>query len=212
MLHGFYQSWRYFAAIPRRELLDHFRFNRHVVIAADRSRVWRDLERTNTTAPGSGSRRPELVGVHIRRGDYVRSSSNVAYGYTIADANYFRRAMRFFVDRYPRVDFVVCSDEIGWARRNVALPEVPPGVARQVRVAYCSGGGEDAENVDGAATDLVVLSTCDHVIMSTGTFGWWAAWLAGGTTIYFGGWPRSNSTLSAQVDKTDFFPPHWIAM
>jgi galactoside 2-L-fucosyltransferase 1/2 len=48
--------------------------------------------------------------------------------------------------------------------------------------------------------------------MSTGTFGWWAAWMAGGTTIYFDGWPRPSSALDAEVNKKDFFPPQWIAM
>lgn len=199
MLHGFYQSWRYFANIPRRQLVDHFRFTQRTSTAADQSRVWRDLARTTLT--GSDS---ILVGVHVRRGDFVRSPSTVAYGYTVADRDFFRRAMRYFADRFKRVDFVVCSDDIEWSRRNVLLPPVTSHRC-EMRIAYCDGS-------DDEAADLAVLARADHVIMSTGTFGWWAAWLAGGTTIYYGGWPRPGSALSAQVNKTDFFPPDWIAM
>ncbi|KAH3835789.1 hypothetical protein DPMN_109153 [Dreissena polymorpha] len=43
------------------------------------------------------------------------------------------------------------------------------------KVAFLEGNSD--------AVDMAVLSLCDHTIVSTGTFGWWAAWLAGGTTI-----------------------------
>jgi len=55
-----------------------------------------------------------------------------------------------------------------------------------------------------------VLSSCDHVIVSAGSFGWWAAWLANGTTIYYDKWPRNGTTLSAVFDREDYYPPHWV--
>ena len=36
--------------------------------------------------------------------------------------------------------------------------------------------------------DFVLLQSCDHVIMTVGTFGWWAAWLTSqrrGTVMYY---------------------------
>ncbi|ELT91392.1 hypothetical protein CAPTEDRAFT_40726, partial [Capitella teleta] len=57
--------------------------------------------------------------------------------------------------------------------------------------------------------DLAILSMSEHVIITTGSFGWWGAWLANGTTIYYSDWPRNNSTLSKGFVKEDYFMPHW---
>jgi hypothetical protein len=59
--------------------------------------------------------------------------------------------------------------------------------------------------------DFVVLSNCDHVITSVGTFGWWAAWIANGVTTYYK-WPvQPNTYVGNQYNKdfTDFFYPNW---
>jgi len=63
-----------------------------------------------------------------------------------------------------------------------------------------------------AAADLAILSRCDGVIMTTGTFGWWGAWLANKTTIYYSNWPSPGSPLAEKFDRKDFFPPEWIPM
>jgi galactoside 2-L-fucosyltransferase 1/2 len=31
----------------------------------------------------------------------------------------------------------------------------------------------------------IFLSMCNHTIITVGSFGWWSAWLANGTTVYF---------------------------
>jgi len=75
---------------------------------------------------------------------------------------------------------------------------------RRVNIAYA---------VDHTAgEDMAIMAACDHAIMSTGSFGWWGAWLANGTTIYYGGWPKVGSTLEFMFNREDFFPPSWIAM
>jgi galactoside 2-L-fucosyltransferase 1/2 len=50
------------------------------------------------------------------------------------------------------------------------------------------------------------------VIVTSGTFGWWGAWLSGGTTVYFKGYPRPESWLASQVSKNDYYPKGWIPM
>jgi len=60
--------------------------------------------------------------------------------------------------------------------------------------------------------DMATMSLCDHVIMSSGTFGWWGGWLAKGTTIYYRDWPKNESALAKLFVKEDFYPPEWIAM
>jgi len=71
-----------------------------------------------------------------------------------------------------------------------------------VDVAYSEG--------HDAGFDLALLSLSDGVIMSTGTYGWWGAWLSNNTTIYYSNWPRTGSRLSGMFNRDDFFPPHWI--
>ncbi|XP_070211529.1 galactoside alpha-(1,2)-fucosyltransferase 1-like [Littorina saxatilis] len=64
------------------------------------------------------------------------------------------------------------------------------------------------------AVDLVVLGSCDHFIMSVGTFGWWAGWLTGGTVVYYKYPAKEGSKLRRKMnyDDHDFFPPNWIPM
>ena len=79
-----------------------------------------------------------------------------------------------------------------WAKRNLNFPDV----------VFSEG--------HSAQLDLAILSLCNHTIVSTGSFGWWAGWLANGTVVYYSKWPRPFSPLEYQVNKNDYFPPHWI--
>jgi galactoside 2-L-fucosyltransferase 1/2 len=60
--------------------------------------------------------------------------------------------------------------------------------------------------------DLSVLSMCNHTIASTGTFSWWAGYLAGGQTIYCKNWPRAGSPMQKMINTNEYFLPHWIAL
>ncbi|KAK2145418.1 hypothetical protein NP493_3948g00016 [Ridgeia piscesae] len=82
-------------------------------------------------------------------------------------------------------------DDIAWCREHV----------RGESVVYSEG--------NSPVTDLAILSSCDHVIMSTGSFSWWAAWLAGGMAVYYDDWPRPMSQLEYFVTKSDYFYPTW---
>ncbi|XP_060587992.1 uncharacterized protein LOC132743491 [Ruditapes philippinarum] len=63
-----------------------------------------------------------------------------------------------------------------------------------------------------AWNDLAAMSLCDHMIISVGTFGWWGGWLAGGSVIYFNGYPKPGSEISKYFVKDDFYPPFWIGI
>jgi galactoside 2-L-fucosyltransferase 1/2 len=191
-LRGYFQSWRYFdhvADVVRRN----FVFKEDIARRANEylSSVappqWRDVDFVR-------------VGIHVRRGDMIQPYYQ-DYGYNVPPAEYFVKAMRMFIQRFQRVQFIVCSDDVDWCRANI-----PP--ARSF-----------GENVDLAISvghsqfeDLAILSRCNHVIMSVGSFGWWAAWLANGTTVYYENWPRPSSMLDYHVDKSDYFPSHWLKL
>ncbi|ELT99702.1 hypothetical protein CAPTEDRAFT_41243, partial [Capitella teleta] len=57
--------------------------------------------------------------------------------------------------------------------------------------------------------DLAILSSCDHVIMTVGTFGWWAGYLSRGQVIYYANYARMNSTIFHEINPRDFFYKSW---
>ncbi|VDN19752.1 unnamed protein product [Gongylonema pulchrum] len=60
--------------------------------------------------------------------------------------------------------------------------------------------------------DMATLSRCNHTIMSTGTYSWWTAYLANGSTIYYSNWPKPGTVLDEMVQKSDYFLDSWISM
>ena len=194
-LRGYFQSWRYFdnvADIVR----ENFKFKKSIATQAEKFLV-------SVSPPKWLEAKAEFVrvGVHVRRGDMVNSAYFLDYGYTVAPPEYFAKAMAFFVKQFPRVQFVVCSDDIPWSEENIPSAR---SFGEGVEIAFSRG--------HTLFEDLAILSSCDHTVMSVGSFGWWAAWLANGTTVYYANWPRSFSMLEYHVDKKDYFPSHWISL
>jgi len=138
------------------------------------------------------------VGVHVRRGDFL---SRGAEGFTVASADYLNRAMTYFVERYRLVQFIVTSNDIAWCRRTIKMSSFNQ---ETINITF------SADHSTGQ--DIALLAGCDHSIMTTGTFGWWASWLAGGTTVYYKRFPRPGSTLWRRSRVGDFFPATWIGM
>ena len=136
-----------------------------------------------------------FVGVHVRRGDIVTEELFVKFGYRVAPVQYLNKAMKYFTDRFNTVLFVVCSDNMKWTKDNIKHPNV-------VFV------HEKAE------VDMSVLIHCNHTIITVGTFGWWAGFLAGGITVYYKHPGRNGSPVRRTFSKnySDYFYPGWIEM
>lgn len=184
-LQGFFQSWKYFYSIDT-ELRRHFSWRRDI-----KEKAVEHIEHiTPEDYKGTAYVR---IGIHVRRGDLLEPKRQ-AYGYTVADADYIERAMAYFTNIYPKILFVVCSEDIPWCQENI----------KGTNVVFSYSGI--------AMVDMAILSLCDHTIMTVGSFGWWAAWLANGTTIYYKNWPRPVSKLEYDISKRQYFPEDWIAM
>jgi len=191
-LSGYFQSWKYTLNVEHR-LRQHFTFLPEIRQCVDKFQV-------ESRPPGwvAGYVR---VGVHARRGD-VLEVDKMKYGYTTPDERYFAHAMQYFIDRFDRVQFIVASNDIAWCRQN--FDDFVMTQRHRVNVTYLQ--------YQSPGADLAILASCEHTIMSTGTFGWWAAWLARGITIYYADWPRNGSDLAEMFIRDDFFPPKWIGM
>ena len=145
------------------------------------------LKKVRQQHPGS-----QLVGVHVRRmsrpDDYKYSS-----GYVVRAMEYFRR-------KYKKVHFVICGLEgaLRWSKQFLTSSDVTFVVQDNY--------------IRNAAVDMALLSSCDHMIMTVGTYSWWAAFLGdpGRDVVYFPQPYVPNSTLGKAFSAKDHFLPGWI--
>jgi len=192
LLSGFFQSWKYTRSIERR-LREIYQFNADIRTFAENYLA--------ANSPPGWTQTFVRVAIHIRRGDNF-NKEQVQFGYTVPNASYFERAMDHFTKNYGRVQFIALSTDKDWTLQNIVVPK---GLgAKEANVTYAFG--------NAAGQDMALMSLCDHVIISTGTFGWWGAFLAKGSTVYYSNWPRPGSGLYNLFTKGDFFPPAWIPM
>ncbi|XP_078251576.1 galactoside alpha-(1,2)-fucosyltransferase 2-like [Rhinoraja longicauda] len=184
MLQGFPCSWTFFHHL-REEILREFTF--HDFITEETNAYLRRIggERKNVT----------FVGVHVRRGDYVGIMP--LYKGVVADKGYLEKAMGYFRDKYRNVIFVVTSDGIDWCKQNINNSK---------RDVFFS----DTSKSPGE--DLSILAHCNHTIITLGTFGFWAAYLAGGDTVYLVNYTTPDSRSRKIFKYETFYLPQWIGI
>lgn len=134
-----------------------------------------------------------VIGFHVRRGDYLLPYKQER-GRVVADKNYTVKAMNFYRQRYKNAHFVVCSDDMKWCKENIQGPDVT------------------FSNFTQPIVDLGIMSLCHHMIITGGTFGWWGAWLSGGTVVYLNDFPRPGSPLDKGDFRKKYYPSQWIGM
>ncbi|XP_060605154.1 galactoside 2-alpha-L-fucosyltransferase Sec1-like [Ruditapes philippinarum] len=131
------------------------------------------------------------VCIHVRRGD-ITSNKKQTIGYAIADMKFIEKAREFFKMRYLKVQFFVVTNDKKWCKRNI----------KDANISTLSDPGED----------LALMTLCDNVVVTTGSFGWWGAWLSGGTSVYFDQYPKTGSVLAARFNRDDYYPQDWIGL
>lgn len=95
------------------------------------------------------------IGVHIRRGDFVK------LGWA-EDYEYYKRGMDEIKKKINNPHFFIVTDDKLWVKdtfkeSDITIIDVPT----------------DTCDID----EFFLLSLCDHHIISESTFGWWAAFL-----------------------------------
>ncbi|MBQ9437506.1 MAG: alpha-1,2-fucosyltransferase [Lachnospiraceae bacterium] len=102
---------------------------------------------------------PASVGIHYRRGDYVRIGVSPS-------PEYFLKAMELLSNVLSNPVFYVFSEDLNWVKDQFkSLP---------YDIRY-----PDAKPSDGnkGILDFRLLSACSHQIISNSSYSWWAAWL-----------------------------------
>jgi hypothetical protein len=103
MLHGLWQTPRYFEAIS--------------------GVVKNDFSFTFTLSPIFEGLSREFIagnsiGVHVRRTDYL----DTTYGMYVLDSTYYDRALAYMADIVSDPVFLIFSDDIEWCRRSLCIP------------------------------------------------------------------------------------------
>ncbi len=135
------------------------------------------------------------IGLHIRQGDKA-SRAEQKHGYKTVSASYIQKAIEHFKKMYATAQFILVTDDMGWVRKNVPRTQTIHFPTHPRSSGY----------------DLVLLSQCNHTIISTGTFSWWAGWLAGGQVVYYEPPFKPGTEPYSHYNKQDTFPPDWMAM
>ena len=179
---GYLQSWRYFEHIEA-DIRKAFRFRS--VITDQARRAFASYTKDH---PGKA-----IISIHVRRTDMLIPTS-IKFGFKGAPLSYLQNAMGYMRRKFPGAIFLVLSDDMRWCQDNLKASDV---VFTEDHV---------------ADVHMAMLTMCEHSIVTTGTFGWWGAWLAGGHTVYYANYPEPGSVLDRQTRKEDFYPPHWVAL
>ncbi|KAM3823749.1 galactoside alpha-(1,2)-fucosyltransferase 2 [Vipera latastei] len=172
----------------RREILKEFTFHDYIKEEANHYLQILRAERQNVT----------YVGVHVRRGDYVRVMPEVWKG-VVADKGYLEKAMDYFRKKYLNPIFVVTSNGMEWCKKHIDASRGDVHFA-----------GDGKENDPGR--DFALLAHCNHTIMTIGTFGIWAAYLVGGEAVYLANYTLPNSPFLKVFKPSAAFLPEWIGI
>lgn len=136
--------------------------------------------------PGVKKLTDDYVGVHVRRGDYVKHPLFVQ----LWETDYYDRAMDLFISRYTGYKFLIFSDDRKWCQQHFTGDRF-----------VMSWGRDEIE-------DMNIMAGCRHNIIANSSFSWWAAWLnpnPNKIVIY----PRAWHTDGVQRVG---FPKDWIPL
>ncbi|XP_037796618.1 galactoside alpha-(1,2)-fucosyltransferase 2-like [Penaeus monodon] len=121
----------------------------------------------NATSASSSTAPPMLVGFHIRRTDYVKHAKKM-FGARLPGEKYFKRALNYYRTRFKNnVVFVAASDDMAFIQSKLKTEK---------DVYYAPG--------KSASFDMALLSSCNHSIVTMGSYGFWTGYLAGGEVVY----------------------------
>jgi len=137
-----------------------------------------------------------LIGVHGRFTDY--SGHLKLRGANYASKKFYNKAIQYFRDKYKNPMFLVTSDDPGKAKSFILSNQKSYNDVFFVGTIETAIEGEMSKQ-DSTGTDLALLAMCDHIIISHGTYGMWAAFLASSTNTHIMAHNLSDKKQSKEV-------------
>lgn len=80
----------------------------------------------------------------------------------ICTETYYKKAIKYFEDKYKDVIFFVFSNDIEWVKENFC--------AKNMVIA-------DVNDEMNGMSDMYLMTQCKHNIIANSSFSWWGAWL-----------------------------------
>ena len=139
-LHGYFQCEKYFTHC-KDTILKEFEFKDEILA--------RSFAKKSTLGD------KPLVGVHVRRGDYI----NLPQYHPVCTLTYYETAFEVINEYCEDYNVVYFTDDPNWVG-NEMIPRFGGTVAR-----------------GNAYEDLCLMSLCDHNIIANSSYSWWGAWL-----------------------------------
>lgn len=96
------------------------------------------------------------VGIHIRRGDFIRLSRDISL------KEYYPKALKKMGEYIKNPVYLVFSDDIKWVKEHIKID------ARKIYV---------SEMNFSDFQELTIMRYCKHNIIANSTFSYWAAYL-----------------------------------
>lgn len=187
---GFRQTYKYFEKF-KSKIKAEFTFRDNISTICNNA-INEAVQKVNLKL---GRRNCFIVSAHIRRGDFLSNISKDA-GFVVPDAAYILNAINYFESRFSRrytcLQFLILGNDYEWNLANVPN-------RNNVLVL----------KTNTAEVDLCILSRCNGSIVSTGTYGWWGAYLASGPTVYMKEQCRPNSRLCKLYNMPDYAGSDW---
>lgn len=132
---------------------------------------------------------PNSVCITVRRGNYI-TNPKYKEKYYVANEDYFKKAIFEIKKRVSNPTIFIFSDDLEWAREN----------AWQLDNGYVEPSGLELEE------KMLIMSCCNHFIISNSTFSWWAQFLSSNSEKIV----ISPKNWYADGRKTDIYQPNWI--
>lgn len=125
----------------------------------------------------------ELVGIHIRRTDFVTNNNHVSQ-----DMSYYEKCL---LDLPKTCKVLIFSDEPEWCKKQDLFSEDRFLVSE----------------VNDPYIDLCLMSLCDYVITANSTYSWWGAYLSNAKKIFI---PSLWNPDSNPINASDLYVDGWI--
>lgn len=145
------------------------------------------------------SKNIKLIGIHVRRTDIARDKS-----YRNPPLLYYQRAMEYFRNEYNHVHFIIASDDKPWCAKHILS-----NISNDITI---------LPDTFDPVTEMAILSKCHGMILSIGTFGWWAAYLNDNTDnatkiMYWNQvFDMNHIKHKNLLTLDDYYPPNWIGI
>jgi hypothetical protein len=171
---GYWQSYKYYSGFEE-EIREAFDFIEPL------------SARNQDFLGGSAGR--TLIGVHVRRGDYLTNRDFSG----VCNLDYYREALRLVTAQATSPLIAFFSDDLNWCRDNLSTGEGSCFV--------------DWNRGEESYADMRLMKACDGLVIANSSFSWWAAWLgerAGRVVAAPGTWYGGRT-----ADNPDIAPPSW---